>query len=101
MVKVRIKYKDDFVTNVSISGHALMGDFGNDIVCSAISSICFCIGNQLLLIDKDLNISAKDNCFNFQNLPNEHDIQLLITTLINGLEMISQDYPQAIKLMEV
>lgn len=101
MIKVEITRKDNYVTDIKISGHANMGDYGQDIVCSAVSSLCFCIGNQLLMLNENLAISADDNIFLFCNLPHDHDVELLITTLINGLMMISQEYPQAIKLMEV
>ncbi len=47
MVNVTFFLKGDYYTGFLIKGHAGAGDFGNDIVCSAISSAAFLTANNI------------------------------------------------------
>ncbi len=100
MIKVKIKKENNIITNINISGHANYDTYGFDIVCSAVSSLCFCIANQLLLIDKTIRIEVLDNIINYTNITNNHDTQLLINTLVNGLRDISNNYPNNVVVKE-
>ncbi len=100
MINVKVKQTSTHMS-LHISGHANMGEYGEDIVCSAVSCLCFSIANQLLLLDADLDISVLDNDFKFNEINLNHDNKLLLDTLQNGLFNIMEEYPQAIKIMEV
>lgn len=100
MINVKVNHQDHMI-NLHISGHANMGEYGSDIVCSAVSCLCFSIANSMLKLDNHLQISAIDNEFVFTAIPLNHDNELLINTLVDGLKSIYEQYPQAIKIMEV
>lgn len=100
MINVKVKQTEDYMS-LHVSGHANMGEYGEDIVCSAVSCLCFSIANQLLLLEPNLDISAIDNDFKFNEIKLTHDHKLLLDTLLNGLFSVMEEYPQAIKIMEV
>ena len=101
MIKVKVKRENNNITYINVTGHAEFADYGSDIVCSAVSCLCFTIANQLLSIDETLNITAENNDFSFTNLSDTHDVQLLLNTLVNGLVQVEDEYSKNIKVMEV
>ncbi len=101
MIKVKVKRENNNITYINVTGHAEFADYGSDIVCSAVSCLCFTIANQLLSIDDSLNITAENNDFSFTNLSDTHDVQLLLNTLVNGLVQVENEYSKNIKVMEV
>lgn len=101
MIKVKVKRENNNITYINVTGHAEFADYGSDIVCSAVSCLCFTIANQLLSIDDSLNITAENNDFSFTNLSDTHDVQLLLNTLVNGLVQVEDEYSKNIKVMEV
>ncbi len=101
MIKVKVKRENNNITYINVTGHAEFADYGSDIVCSAVSCLCFTIANQLLSIDDTLDITAVNNDFSFTNLSDTHDVQLLLNTLVNGLVQVEDEYSKNIKVMEV
>lgn len=101
MIKVKVKRENNNITYINVTGHAKYADYGSDIVCSAVSCLCFTIANQLLSIDETLDITAVNNDFSFTNMNDTHDVQLLLNTLVNGLVQVENEYSKNIKVMEV
>ena len=100
MIKVNIKYKDSFINEIIISGHALYDDFGKDIVCAAVSSIFITTVNSILSLDKDaITYEELLSGFKITNKNNEIANKLL-QVMIDELEELELDYPKNIKIKE-
>ncbi len=91
MIKVQYSKKDD-VEKISVSGHAMFGEFGNDIVCAATSMLVFTIANQILKIDSKFEVKVEENDITFINKCNNSDINLLIDTMKTGFDMLVEEY---------
>lgn len=86
---------------INISGHANFDEPGSDIVCAAVSMLCFGIGNSLLKNFKEFELSILDNEFVFYDNIKNKDTQLLLDTLLDGLYMVEDQYSEFIKIEEV
>ena len=86
--------------SILITGHALFNDYGNDIVCSAVSSIVITTINGILSIDdKAIKYEKKDGIK--INLLSKDNITLkLIDNMILLLKELSDKYPKNIKIKE-
>lgn len=100
-----------------VSGHALFDVRGRDIVCASVSALTIAIANQLLIdedklpgliIPKTLGIAEVEEVV--LRLPEKDAIEciaiidtfankLLLTTLIEGIQQIEQQYPDNIKVV--
>ena len=99
MIRVKVQYKDDKISKVSLRGHANYANFGKDIVCAAISSIVTTTVNAILTLDSDackyemkdgkLDISIKENS----------DIALkLADNMLRMLCELETQYPKNIEI---
>ena len=104
MIKVCIKRENKLISQISASGHALFDQYGKDIVCAGVSSIL--IGglnaiDQFGLIAKcdyqiepgNVDVFIKD-CLN-------HELQVILETLVVQLKTIHESYSNYIYIQEV
>ncbi|MFV0288327.1 MAG: ribosomal-processing cysteine protease Prp [Mycoplasmatales bacterium] len=102
MTKVKLLRINNDIQEVKISGHAFYADYGEDIVCSAISMLCYTIANKLLTIEeKNIIVNIEEGKFEISIQKITADNQLLISTLIMGLEMLEEQYSKNVKIEEV
>lgn len=100
-----------------VSGHAFFDVIGRDIVCASVSALTIAIANQLLIdesempeliIPETLDIVEVEDVV--LKLPEKDTIEciaikgtfankLLLSTLIEGLQQIEQQYPDNIKVV--
>jgi uncharacterized protein YsxB (DUF464 family) len=100
MTLVKIYQHQDFINQVTISGHALSGKYGSDVVCAGISTVITGLCNALVeLSDYDENkIIFKEGYVNIPDLnPNEF-VQLIINVLIVQLKTIEKTYSNYIEI---
>lgn len=97
------------VVRFHADGHALAGDFGSDIVCSAISAVMLTALNGLegyMDLGERLTYTINDDAWLYcklpQNLTEVEQIkaQAIIETMILGLQMIELDNPDNIHVEE-
>lgn len=100
MIKCTIK-KEKNIKKITITGHADFAEYGQDIVCSAVSMLSFAIGNKVMLLGYESAVSITENKFEFINPGNDADVNLLFETLAEGLEMVENEYSNHIKIREV
>lgn len=91
---------------ISLTGHAGIGVKGQDIVCSAISTLTQTLGGYLAenaeLLDA-IEYDEKDGYFYLKVEPTydaEDVIYNLFKMVAEGLKAISEDYPRAIHVIE-
>lgn len=94
MTKVIITKKDDYISNVIIKDHSNYADYGQDIVCAAISAIV--IGGLNALEKKGLAkdyilVDDEDDCI-IINLIDDEIIKQVIDTIIIQLITLEEEY---------
>lgn len=101
MIRCAINRTDDVVNFVNVSGHSNFSTEGSDIVCAAVSMLCYGIGNALIKNCPDFDLKILDNEFIFYDNVKTHDSKLLIDVLIDGLKMVEDQYSKYIQIEEV
>ena len=89
------------IKSININGHAEFSEHGSDIVCSAVSMICYTIGNALLNDDESFNLQITENEFRFEDNLESVVSKLLLNTLLDGLLMVEDQYEDYINIKEV
>ena len=97
MINVIIKRdKDKIAKGIEIKGHAGYGEYGQDIICAAVSSLALNMANSVEEFTEDHfegSVSDDGGYFSF-SFPDEisPESQLLVKSLILGLQNIQRDY---------
>ena len=97
MINVIIKRdKDKIAKGIEIKGHAGYGEYGQDIICAAVSSLALNMANSVEEFTEDHfegSVSDDGGYFSF-SFPDEisPESQLLMNSLILGLQNIQRDY---------
>ena len=98
MIKVTIK-ETDCIQEIEIKGHANFSEYGSDIVCASVSSICITTVNAIIRID-DKALTYKENDGYLLISINKHSdtIDKLIINLIDLLEQLKKNYKKYIEI---
>ena len=97
MINVIIKRdRDKVARGIEIKGHAGYGEYGQDIICAAVSSLSLNMANSVEQFTDDHfegSVSEDGGYFSF-SFPDEisPESQLLMKSLILGLQNIQRDY---------
>ena len=97
MIKVIIKRdKDKVAKGIEISGHAGYADYGQDIICAAVSVLALNMANSVEQFTDDHfegSVAEDGGHFSF-SFPDEisPESQLLMNSLILGLQNIREEY---------
>ena len=95
MIDVSIYKKSDDFTRITTNGHALFSESGKDIVCSAVSALVINTINSLdSFTTSDITVES-DESDGFIDCIIEnacHDSNLLMKSLVLGLEEIQKSY---------
>ena len=93
---------------LDITGHAKHGKKGEDIVCSAISTLFYTLGESLYqsreMLSEDFVFKGSDGNGHLSCKPKpeyEANISLIYWTRLNGFELVKNNYPQTVKLCVV
>jgi len=93
------------ILSFQVTGHAESGPYGQDIVCAAISVLTISTINGLEeVIDMHPQVISDDTEGGFisvQKLEIDHDSQILLKTLINGVRDVVKSYPDNIIVEEI
>lgn len=106
MIKARIYRKNQKICGFEISGHAGYAAAGEDIVCSAVTVLCF---NTVNAVERFTDIPFKCEAdekrggylkvlFSLEGMT-DHDTQLLLETLVMGLSDIASEYNKYLTLI--
>jgi uncharacterized protein YsxB (DUF464 family) len=103
MITVTVTRENGNPVGFRVSGHANMGEYGEDLVCAAVSAI---VQTAILGITEVCHISAgvsidegKTTCILSKDASAD-EIQsagVVINTMIAGLRSIQQSYPRTLK----
>ncbi|QEH61584.1 ribosomal-processing cysteine protease Prp [Spiroplasma chinense] len=102
MVKAKIKYNDDSIMKIEVSGHANAGDYGNDLVCAGITAIVSGALNGLdQMHNKDVDLNVDDNVITIIVKNDSIELQKILQFLLFQLETIEFQYQKNFKIEEV
>ena len=101
---IKIEY-DSKKYELSIEGHAEYAEKGNDIVCAAVSTLFFTLGESLtqyrnLLSDLQIEVDTdipKIFCKPLKEY--EGNIALIYITVLCGLQLLSENYPDNVQII--
>lgn len=103
MIKVEFNPKK---YELKFSGHADQGKKGKDIVCSAISILFYTLGDSLMQYNDVMEESpiVKDDegdgyiiCKPMEEY--KPNIDTIYWTVLNGIQLVADTYPKAVKLI--
>lgn len=98
MIKIKVKEKDNFIEEISITGHAMFNDYGKDIVCAAVSSIVITTVNAIERLDRAA-VSYTEEPFELKVLYDNEIIYELLDNMISLLKELEQSYPKNIRFI--
>ncbi len=101
MIKINLKYNNDLIESISITGHAGFDDFGKDIVCASVSSIVITSVNAIVRLDSD-SIDYNDSNGLSINVLSHNDVtDTLIDNMVSLLKDLEKQYKKNIIIKEV
>jgi uncharacterized protein YsxB (DUF464 family) len=102
MINITFKPK---TYELEINGHAGHGKKGKDIVCSAISCLFYTLGESLYegieMLEEAPIFKDEDGEGYLACTPKkeyEPNVSLIYWTILNGLQMVANNYPKNVKL---
>ena len=95
MIKVDLIYNADLICGFTMKGHANTAEYGNDLVCAAVSAIV--TGGFNAFNDDDVSEIALDEGYAKVIVKTENGYSIL-NTIIVQLKTIEEAYPKNIKI---
>ena len=93
---------------LNITGHAEHGNKGEDIVCSAISTLFYTLAESLLqskhMIEGEVEIEIEDGNGYISCKPKaeyEANVSMIYWTILNGFELVAKNYEKNVSLLVV
>lgn len=95
MIKVKVE-KD----KIKVEGHSGYAKAGEDIVCSAVSSIVITSVNAMIRLDGDaIRYEEKDGMVEIQILSHSEIIDTLILNMVDLLKELEKEFSSYIKIL--
>lgn len=104
MINAKIFWQGKRLVGFDLKGHADFAPHGQDIVCAAVSVLAISTVNSLLEQVGQVMVKQSDDGYVSLRLPQEieHEkeikAQAILKTLLIGLNGVSMEYPENIKL---
>ncbi len=101
MIKVRVSQTKGKIQEISISGHALYDEYGNDIVCAAVSSTVITTVNGIMKYDSSL-IDFEQNQDGLKiKVLKENPVSItFLKNMLDLLEELETQYTENIKIIK-
>lgn len=100
MIKINVRYLQDQIDQVKVTGHAGFDEYGKDIVCAAASTLVTASINNILCIEDSIEAVYQDETLII--IVKEATIinQSILNSMLAMLEEIEYDYNQNIVIKE-
>ena len=99
MIRINIIKKDNVIESITFKGHANYDDYGQDIVCAAVSATYLCTVNGILNLNKDsIDVISNKDLQKIIVLKKDNVTISLLENMINCLESLKEQYPKNINL---
>lgn len=96
-----IKQINEDIIEIIVSGHACYGPYGQDIVCSAVSSLFYTLYFSLdKLTNDEVNVDFADDVskITIKNISNNG--RLIVSSFFIGIREIASSYPDYVSIIE-
>lgn len=100
-------YRKNHITEIEVSGHAEYAETGKDIVCSAVSTLCYTmldwVRNSYDIIDFQNRVNETDGYFYLRAIPrpgSEDRVEPVLDAISNGWKLIADAYPDHVTFKE-
>ncbi|MEG2351553.1 MAG: ribosomal-processing cysteine protease Prp [Bacilli bacterium] len=101
MIKIKIKFNDNFVEEINVSGHANYDEYGKDIVCSSVSSIVITSVNLIDKFDsKVVEVKQIDGNVNIRVIKKDEIVNKILINMFEMLKELSNEYKKNVKIIE-
>ena len=100
MIKIKYRKVNDQLSKIDLSGHAKYADYGNDIVCAAVSSIVTTTVNGIIAINPKAISYEENDLFKIINQSFDQVTNTLLDNMLSLLIELSKDYPKNIEIRE-
>lgn len=99
MIRIKVQTKESEINTIEISGHAMSGPYGQDLVCAGVSAIALSSLNAIdELYPNYCEMSASQNKILIRVIQNSPSIQNVLNFLYTQLDMMMRSYPDHIQL---
>ena len=101
MIKIEVLSKNNYINKVIIKGHANYDDYGQDIVCSAVSSIVTTSINGILSLNEESLVYHNElDKMTIEIILKDENTNKLITNMVNLLKELQNKYQKNIWIKE-
>lgn len=92
--------KDNYIKEVTLTGHALFSEYGTDIVCASVSSMAVFAANACTEIDSSVEVFIDEEVGFLKIKVNEYleSIDTVLKVLQVMLEDLEEEYPKYISV---
>ena len=103
MIKVKIIKNNEQILEMKVTGHANSAEYGKDLVCAGVSTICIGIANALVQYHflEGNDIEVKEGYVHIKVNRSSHDIQVVLETFEVMLDTIEESYSKYIKITKM
>lgn len=101
MIKINLKYDNDLIESISITGHAGYDIYGKDIVCASVSSIVITSVNAIVRLSSDSINYDDSNGLSIDILSHNDVTDTLIDNMVSLLKDLEKQYKKNIIIKEV
>ena len=97
MIRVRFQTACGQLIGFHLSGHAGAGDYGQDIVCAAVSSAAYMTANTVTeIVGATADITVDDGLMEMTVTDRIEDCQNILSGFRLHIQALSEEYPQRI-----
>ena len=101
MIKVRVSQTKGKIQEISILGHALYDEYGNDIVCAAVSSTVITTVNGIMKYDSSLiDFEQNQDGLKIKVLKENPVSVTFLKNMLDLLEELETQYTENIKIIK-
>ncbi len=99
MIDAEFLYSGKICIGFKVKGHALFGEFGSDIVCSAVSSaVQMCCNGITEVAGAEAGVFVSSDSISLETDDKSNVVQTLLSSLRLQLGLLSNDYGDNISL---
>ena len=99
MIRVRFQTADGLISGFHLSGHAGAGEYGQDIVCAAVSSAAYMTANTITEIVKaNVDVTVQDGMMDLTVLDRLSACQDVLSGFQLHIQAMAEQYPDRIQL---
>lgn len=101
MIRVKIKYLDQNISQIEIKGHSENEDGYNDLVCAGVSCIVYGTLNALEELTLNNYLVKQDDGYTLMEISESNEVnQIILKTMVIQLATIVEKYPMYIKIKQ-